>query len=256
MKELIISLPMLPQPLGASHGNLRRRQRDEEKKWQDYIGTEWAGMGKPKFNTVHVTLIFSFPDQQACDLVAYLATGSKLVGDAIKGFLITDVGPECLTAWNFRCEFGKEPGTTVIIEEERRVSDTWQRPDCNFYETCNTPFCPLDQTSLEGSWYPDEEICRSRTQGNLPWIKAQKKIAGSGAQANRYFNLPMLNRNCIIRQGITGLDPDKEEGSQLKKWMAEHPEKRDMSEEEIMMRKKLAQKCLNLGDGKSPSEGV
>ena len=92
--------------------------------------------------------------------------------------------------------------------------------------------CPLDQTSLKGTWYPKEEICHSRTQGNLPWIRAQRKIVASGAPADRYFNLPMLDRNCIIKKGIAGLDPNEADTTQFKKWLADHPVKKEMSEEE------------------------
>ncbi len=52
--------------------------------------------------------------------------------------------------------------------------------DCRLYETCSAPLCPLDRASLQnGIWYPDEEICRSRTFGNLTWIRQQGKIAKS-----------------------------------------------------------------------------
>jgi len=33
----------------------------------------------------------------------------------------------------------------------------------------------------------------------------------------------MLNRKFIIRQGITGIDPDKDEKPQLKEWFKRHP---------------------------------
>ena len=55
-------------------------------------------------------------------------------------------------------------------------------PSCGLYETCIAPLCPLDQDSLNGIWYPDEEICRSRTHGNLPWIRTQRKIARAEAE--------------------------------------------------------------------------
>ena len=84
----------------------------------------------------------------------------------------------------------------------------------------------------------------------------QRKIAKSAGRESGYFTQAMLNRNCVIRPGISGLDPDREGDSQVRKWMAEHPEKREMSAEEILMRKKLAQKCLNLEDDRNASEGV
>jgi len=255
MKELTISLPMLPPSITADQKSHRRRQREEEKKWQDYIASEWAAMGKPEFSCIHVTLIFSLPGHGTGAFVDYLATGSRFVGDAIKGLLIPDVGPEHLTAWNFRCESGDGPLTTIIIEEERKGHATSQRPDCNLYETCNTPLCPLDQISLEGIWYPDEDICHSRAQGNLPWVKAQKKIAESGAPANQYFNLTMLERNCIIKKGIAGLDPNETDKTLFKKWLADHPVKKEMSEEEKIARTEHLKKFQFRDSDKQPSKG-
>ena len=104
--------------------------------------------------------------------------------------------------------------------------------DCRLYETCSAPLCPLDRASLlNGIWYPDEEICRSRTVGNLPWIRQQGKIAKSASPTDRYFHPEMLQRNCIVKKGIAGLDPDEIEKSQLQKWLDDHPERKELSEE-------------------------
>ena len=298
MRQMTFSLPFLPPSLNVYRNDHWRKQRGEEKTWKDYIAVKWAEMGRPKLKTVRIAMVFSFPDRRTRDLDNYLATGSKLVGDAVKGLFIPDDSPEHLTAWSFRFEFGKEARTTVMIEEADRnigghVSERqaafWEdssararktatgeqvsaeplsgrqkmevvpvagRPACTLYETCNTPLCPLDGSSLNGIWYPDEEICRSRTQGNLPWMKAQRKIAKSANRTSGYFTLAMLNRNCIIRPGITGLDPNEPEEPQLKRWLDDHPVKREMSEEEILMRKSLAQRCLVRKGGKVPVEGV
>jgi hypothetical protein len=98
------------------------------------------------------------------------------------------------------------------------------RPSCGLYEDCISPLCPLDKSSLKGIWYPDEEICRSRTYGNLPWIRIQRKIAR--AAAGGYFNLEILNSIRTIRKGITGLDPNIVEKPQLKRWVELHEKKR------------------------------
>jgi hypothetical protein len=279
MRPVTFSLPFLPPSLNVYRNDHWRKQRGEEKTWKDYIAVKWAEMGRPKLKTVRIAMVFSFPDRRTRDLDNYLATGSKLVGDAVKGLFIPDDSPEHLTAWSFRFEFGEEAKTTVVIEEASRgvtgdqamlwddlpaqkktighasaapSSDT--RPACALYETCIAPLCPLDRSSLNGIWYPDEEICRSRIQGNLHWLKAQKKIAGCGAGAGRYFTLSMLSRNCIVRRGIAGLYPNEPEEPQLKKWLDEHPVKREMSEAEILMRKRLAQKCLVRKGKKAPPE--
>lgn len=98
------------------------------------------------------------------------------------------------------------------------------RPTCGLYEECIAPLCPLDRSSLKGIWYPNEEICRSRTHGNLTWIRAQRKIAR--AKATGYFNLEILNSIRTIRKGIMGLDPNAEEIPQLRRWIGLHEKKR------------------------------
>ena len=107
------------------------------------------------------------------------------------------------------------------------------KQSCKKYETCSAPLCPIDRQSLKhGIWYPDEEICRSKTYGNLPWVKAQKEICLCASRADRYFTLEMLQRNCITRKGIVGLDPDEPEGLQLKRWLQDHLERKELSEKE------------------------
>ena len=101
---------------------------------------------------------------------------------------------------------------------------TGGRPLCGLYEECIAPLCPLDRVSLKGVWYPGEEICRSRTHGNLTWIRAQRKI--SRAEATGYFNLEILNSIRTIRKGITGLDPNTDEKPQLRRWLELHEKKR------------------------------
>jgi hypothetical protein len=100
-------------------------------------------------------------------------------------------------------------------------------PGCTLFEDCLAPLCPLDPASLKGIWYPDEEICRSRSQGGRLWIRAQRriaKVAGSGAG---YFTLAMLGRLVVIRKGITGLDPDLAEEVQLRTWFQKRPERHE-----------------------------
>jgi hypothetical protein len=42
----------------------------------------------------------------------------------------------------------------------------------------------------------------------------------------------VLQRNCIVKRGIAGLDPDGEEGPQLQRWLDEHPERKALSDEQ------------------------
>jgi hypothetical protein len=95
---------------------------------------------------------------------------------------------------------------------------------CRLFEDCLAPLCPLDRSSLKGIWYADEEICRSRTNGNLPWIRAQRKIAR--VKAVGYFTLEMLSDIRTARKGMAGLDPNEDEQTQLNRWFGRHEKKR------------------------------
>ena len=114
-----------------------------------------------------------------------------------------------------------------------------RRPACTLFEDCHAPLCPLDQISLNGVWYADEEICRSRSYTALPWIRSQRRIGRVGARG--YFTLEMLKRNCVVKRGIVGLDSDGPEESQLQRWLADHPERRGMSEEKKAALRERAQ---------------
>lgn len=98
---------------------------------------------------------------------------------------------------------------------------------CGLFENCLAPLCPLDKNSLKGIWYSDEEICRSRTHGNLTWIRVQRKIAR--VKAGGYFTLEMLADIRTARRGLTGLDPNEEEQVQLRRWLDLHAKKRSVA---------------------------
>ncbi len=127
------------------------------------------------------------------------------------------------------CHPGESRGPGLPVSPDSGEGPSGHRPACTLFESCLAPLCPLDPSSLRGIWYPDEEICRSRTQGNRPWIRAQRrlaKVAGSGAG---YFTLEMLSRLVVIRKGIAGLDPDLPEESQLRAWFQKRPVRRETS---------------------------
>lgn len=102
------------------------------------------------------------------------------------------------------------------------------KEECPRRETCGATICPLNFPE-KYSWFPDEEICRNRDYFNLDWIKNQKKIAKKAKDLDKYFNFQMLNRNCRIVKGIIGLDSEKDEAPQLKKWLVLHPVMKKMS---------------------------
>jgi hypothetical protein len=247
MRPVTFSMPFLPPSLNVYRNDHWRKQRAEEKIWKDCIALKWAELGRPKLKAVRINMVFTFPDRRSRDLDNYLATGSKLVGDAVKGCFIPDDSPEHLTGWGFRFEFGKKASTTVVIEDadektngqvstgrlpgrQTRVEEAATgRPACTLYEECVAPMCPLDQSSLKGIWYPDEDICRSRVHGNLPWMKAQRKLVRVSAVG--YFTVEMLRRLIVIRQGITGLDPDLPEEPQLRAWFQKRAGRQDAPKE-------------------------
>jgi len=113
------------------------------------------------------------------------------------------------------------------------------KEDCPKYEACSATICPLDNPGEGSIWYPDDEICKNKDYFDLDWIKNQKKIAKKAKDDSKYFNFQMLNRNCRITKGIVGLEPEKDEGPQLKKWLGLHPAQKKMS---LAQRKAVAER--------------
>jgi hypothetical protein len=125
---------------------------------------------------------------------------------------------------------GESPETALPVALDPSQGPYRHHPGCTLFESCFAPFCPLDPASLKGIWYPDEEICRSRSQGGHPWIRSQRRIAKVAGHGAGYFTLEMLNRLIVIRKGITGLDPDLPEEAQLRTWFQKRPERGESSE--------------------------
>ena len=113
---------------------------------------------------------------------------------------------------------------------EKERTDLTDQQACKFYTLCEAPFCPLAASSFKGIWYPGEDICRSRIHWNLSWIQAQRKLVRATAEG--YFTMEMLDRDCILKTGIRGLDPDREERPQLQEWLRKHHRKRQVTTEE------------------------
>lgn len=126
---------------------------------------------------------------------------------------------------------------------------------CKRLESCSAPLCPMDEGSLgSGIWYPDEEICKLQAFCKLNWVQNQKKIAKKARIIDLYFTHRMLQQNCIIGKGISGLDPDhdiKDMEKDEAKWLKEHPEKRKLSEEE---KEKLRNRMDEVRQGVNPLE--
>jgi hypothetical protein len=102
--------------------------------------------------------------------------------------------------------------------------------ECTSHLGCSASMCPLDPPLKEVCWYPEEKICRR----NFPpdWVKIQKKIKKKTRSLNTYYTFEMLNRNCIVKGGMVGLDADRPEEAQLKSWLRRHKAKRVLTDKE------------------------
>ena len=108
---------------------------------------------------------------------------------------------------------------------------------CKHFDSCSAPICPLDDGAI---WYPDEDICKNRGFLQERWIKNQKKIKKVGSYYTGYFTKAMLDRRLIVKKGMKGIDPDKDEPRQLKKWLSEHPD-RKLSQKQLDHFKNMAE---------------
>ena len=83
--------------------------------------------------------------------------------------------------------------------------------ECKYFSTCSAPLCPIDESSLKkGIWYPGQEICFIKRFWVLDWVKRQKRFA-KVAKIGKYFTWEMLKRNCKVKKGIEGRDPNQGE---------------------------------------------
>jgi len=108
--------------------------------------------------------------------------------------------------------------------------------ECTAFHACSAPLCPLSDMPDDFLWYPDEPVC---TKFNHEWIRAQRKIAQRARDREKCFTVKMLKRNCQIRSGIIGIDPDGDIEEQEKRWLRKHSEKRKPTESEKAKRREL-----------------
>ena len=150
-----------------------------------------------------------------------------------------------------------------ILEKLEKEDNTLKEEDyyrvykkCPHFSGCEAILCPLNPYSKYRVWYADEPICKLRAFNDFQWIKSQKKIANKWEKFKKevgdedlipetYFTIEMLDRDFVIRKGIKGLDPDKDEKQQLREWLEAHPEKKEISEER---KKELRERALLMRD--------
>ena len=125
--------------------------------------------------------------------------------------------------------------------------------DCKYFEQCSASLCPLDPELKLSVWYPEEngpdEICKNKEFSELQVIKTQRKIARAVRNKNKerddYFTFEMLNISIVVRAGIreisgppdTVKDPMKWYAERERNWILNHPEKKQLSNEEIERRR-------------------
>jgi hypothetical protein len=106
--------------------------------------------------------------------------------------------------------------------------------NCKHFEYCSAPMCPRDRDVSNTTWFADEAICR--LQDVPEWVKRQRKIAKTDINETAgCFTLPMLERRCMIKKGMTGIDPDCtdiEWEAAEKIWLEKHSEKKPIPDEE------------------------
>ena len=116
--------------------------------------------------------------------------------------------------------------------------------DCKYFRVCGAPMCPMDEKLQNRVWYPSEEICRNREYLNLQLIKTQKKIAKKTRNKDGYYTFEMLNRNIRVTAAIKGLDPNKEDEVEKKRWFKIHPPIKKLSAEKKRVLSERAKKYL------------
>jgi hypothetical protein len=124
---------------------------------------------------------------------------------------------------------------------------------CKFFDSCSANLCPLDPRLKETLWCPEENdsdgICKNREFAGLQFVRTQKRIAratrNKGHKRDDYFSYEMLNRNIVVRSGIEGIpeppdsikNPEKWYSDKQRKWTLGHPQKKQLSNEEIEKRR-------------------
>ncbi len=125
--------------------------------------------------------------------------------------------------------------------------------NCKFFANCSASMCPLDPAFKNKVWLSGEteteEICRNPDFSKMQFIITQRKIKKALKKSNRerddYFTYEMLDRDIIVKSGIRGipLDPpdtvknsEKWYNSKQRKWIINHPIKKQISGEEIKRR--------------------
>jgi len=114
MNQVEFDIPLLPPSLNMYRNIHWGKRRKIQKLWREYVLTEWLKLKRPEYEAVHITVHFLFPDRRVRDIDNYIATGSKLIGDALKGCFIPDDSPRHLRGWSFQFSIDHQNSGTII----------------------------------------------------------------------------------------------------------------------------------------------
>ncbi|AAT42938.1 hypothetical protein [Picrophilus oshimae] len=138
------------------------------------------------------------------------------------------------------------------IESIKKSREKQGNEECIYWKRgCNNQICPMLNDNSRYIWYSDEDTCSNPEYRNNIVVINQKKLKKKNAPG--YFTYNMLNRNFVIKKGITGIDPDVPDSIDSKgqksvdklyndreeSWFKEHPE---LTREQIEKNRKLALK--------------
>ncbi len=131
---------------------------------------------------------------------------------------------------------------------------------CTRFDGCDCPLCPLDVQSLGyGVWFADESVCPRKDFAALPWVRRQRKLArvlGPLSSAGS-FTVRMLERDFIVRRGLTGLDPNKGPPDRTEAdWLGVHPERLASTEAGRAAMRARAEKSGALRPGRKSPGGA
>lgn len=80
--------------------------------------------------------------------------------------------------------------------------------DCNFYEGCEAPLCPLNTNLGRSVWFPGEPVCRLKDSPD--WVWKQRRLARlSSIDRSRCFTIRMLTNLTHVTKGIQGINPNQ-----------------------------------------------
>jgi len=117
--------------------------------------------------------------------------------------------------------------------------------ECPYYDRCESQICPMDPLKHKRIWYASEGLCLNPEYRNDQAVISQRKLAKKNPPG--YFTYGMLDRDFLIRKGITGVDPDVQESvyrmgqnaidllyaERERAWLHGHPELTDEQREKM-----------------------